>query len=286
MLDARTIRFDLRRALQRHACSRVGARCKVFSPKWAIGARRQATPLRPDRHRVPDHEPARTPSPSADSGRRIEFKRNPHYWARDLPVRRGFFNFDRVVYRYLPGQRRCRREAFKAGEFDLVQGVQRARLGAPAHGAEVGRRPDREGRRFRPAPVRACSRTSSICACRCSRISRVREALDLTYDFEMTINRYQPVHARRQHVQQLRLRGRGPAVGGRAEACSSRIRKELPPGGVRPGRTSRRATNGDPKLLRQQPAQGARPARRRPAGSSPPTAGCATPRASRSRSST
>lgn len=30
----------------------------------------------------------------------ISFKRNPDYWAKDLPVRRGFFNFDELRYDY------------------------------------------------------------------------------------------------------------------------------------------------------------------------------------------
>ena len=35
-----------------------------------------------------------------DSGRRIDFIRNPDYWARDLGVTRGQYNFERVIYRY------------------------------------------------------------------------------------------------------------------------------------------------------------------------------------------
>ncbi len=34
------------------------------------------------------------------AGKSITFKRNPDYWAKDLPSRRGFFNFDEVVYDY------------------------------------------------------------------------------------------------------------------------------------------------------------------------------------------
>ncbi len=35
-----------------------------------------------------------------EPGRRIVFARNPHYWAKDLPSRRGMFNHDRIVIDY------------------------------------------------------------------------------------------------------------------------------------------------------------------------------------------
>ncbi|MCW3478006.1 extracellular solute-binding protein [Neisseriaceae bacterium JH1-16] len=53
-----------------------------------------------------------------DLGKRSEFARDPHYWAADLPSRRGMYNFDRIVFRYYQDET-ARLEAFKAGEFDL-----------------------------------------------------------------------------------------------------------------------------------------------------------------------
>lgn len=35
-----------------------------------------------------------------EAGRYITFKRNPDYWAKDLPTRKGFFNFDEIKYDY------------------------------------------------------------------------------------------------------------------------------------------------------------------------------------------
>ena len=52
------------------------------------------------------------------SGRTITFKRNPDYWAADLPVRRGMYNFDRIVYRMFKDDV-ARLEGFKAGVFDF-----------------------------------------------------------------------------------------------------------------------------------------------------------------------
>ena len=33
-----------------------------------------------------------------DAGRSISYKRSPNYWARDLPVNKGRYNFDRLKY--------------------------------------------------------------------------------------------------------------------------------------------------------------------------------------------
>lgn len=55
---------------------------------------------------------------SYDMGRRTEFIRDKHYWAANEPVRRGMYNFDRIVFRYYKDDT-ARLEAFKAGEYDL-----------------------------------------------------------------------------------------------------------------------------------------------------------------------
>ncbi|WP_423196825.1 MULTISPECIES: extracellular solute-binding protein [unclassified Cupriavidus] len=54
-----------------------------------------------------------------DAGRGITFKRDPKYWGKDLAVRRGTYNFARVVYRLYKDET-ARLEAFKAGEFDAI----------------------------------------------------------------------------------------------------------------------------------------------------------------------
>lgn len=53
-------------------------------------------------------------------GKDITYVRDPNYWARDLPVRKGTANFDRItvkIYR----DNTARLEALKAGEFDLMR---------------------------------------------------------------------------------------------------------------------------------------------------------------------
>ncbi|HNQ92127.1 MAG TPA: extracellular solute-binding protein, partial [Alphaproteobacteria bacterium] len=54
------------------------------------------------------------------AGRSIEFTRNPDWWGKDLPVNKGRYNFDKIVYTYYRDQN-VALEAFFAGEFDLQQ---------------------------------------------------------------------------------------------------------------------------------------------------------------------
>ena len=53
-------------------------------------------------------------------GRDITYQRDPNYWARDLNVRRGLYNFDRITFKIYKDNT-AQTEAFKAGEFDYTQ---------------------------------------------------------------------------------------------------------------------------------------------------------------------
>jgi peptide/nickel transport system substrate-binding protein len=53
-----------------------------------------------------------------DAGRSITYRRNPEWWARDLPVSRGRFNFDEIRVEYFRDASSLF-EAFKAGEIDV-----------------------------------------------------------------------------------------------------------------------------------------------------------------------
>ena len=55
---------------------------------------------------------------TVDPGRRIVLERVPDYWAADLPVNRGHYNFDEIIYDYYRDDT-VAFEAFKAGETDL-----------------------------------------------------------------------------------------------------------------------------------------------------------------------
>ena len=53
-------------------------------------------------------------------GRSVSYKRNPNYWAKDLNVNRGYYNFDTITYDYYRDTTVIL-EAFKAGLFDVRQ---------------------------------------------------------------------------------------------------------------------------------------------------------------------
>jgi microcin C transport system substrate-binding protein len=55
---------------------------------------------------------------SIAQGRTIVYRRNPNYWAKDLPVNRGRFNFDKIRFEYFR-DRTAAMEAFKAGTYDF-----------------------------------------------------------------------------------------------------------------------------------------------------------------------
>ena len=184
VVDARTIRFDLADRSS-DTLFKLGA-LPVFSHKWGRKADGTYEPF----DRVISEYPI-TSGPytiaDADSGRRIEFRRDPAYWAHDLPVRRGFFNFDRVVYRYYQDED-VATEAFKAGEFDLVR----------VYGAKIWVRQHRgpkwdDGRIVKQAIPTGTGQGLQSYYLNLRRPLfqdiRVRAALDLSYDFEAT-NRY------------------------------------------------------------------------------------------------
>ncbi len=53
-----------------------------------------------------------------DVGRSIEYRRDPDYWGRDLPINRGQYNFDRIWFDYYRDGD-VMMEAFRAGEYNF-----------------------------------------------------------------------------------------------------------------------------------------------------------------------
>ena len=110
VLDERTVRFDFARP-NRELPLLVGG-LPVFSQRWGDGKPFDQivrdVPIGSGPYRLPDDS----------MGRDITYVRDPDYWGRDLPVRRGQYNFDRVTYRiYLDETSQF--EGLKAGEFDF-----------------------------------------------------------------------------------------------------------------------------------------------------------------------
>jgi peptide/nickel transport system substrate-binding protein len=53
-----------------------------------------------------------------DPGKSVTFKRNPTYWGRDLPINRGFYNFDQIRFDFYRDAN-SHLEAFKRGLYDM-----------------------------------------------------------------------------------------------------------------------------------------------------------------------
>ena len=117
VIDPRTIRFELKDP-GFDQIFKLG-RMPVFSRKYGLKADGSRPPFDQIINETPIGSGPYTIAKTA-SGRGIEFQRDPNYWARDLPVVRGMFNFDRIVYRYYTDED-IEVEAFKANEFDLMR---------------------------------------------------------------------------------------------------------------------------------------------------------------------
>ncbi len=112
VLAPRTVRFEFKRA-NAELPLMVGG-LPVFSRKWGEG--------KPFDQIVLDIPIASGPYRIGrlNFGRDITYERDPNYWARDLNVRRGLYNFDRITYKIYKDTT-AQTEAFKAGEFDYLR---------------------------------------------------------------------------------------------------------------------------------------------------------------------
>lgn len=169
-----TVRFDLRTPSAELPLL-VGS-IPVFSRAWGAG--------KPFDQVVSEHPVATGPYRIGrmNMGRDITYVRDEGYWARDLNVRRGMFNFDRITFKIYKDAT-AQTEAFKAGEFDYIQ-VFRAREWARTYA----------GKRFESGElVRRELETRNAGDFQGFLINirrekfrdpRVREAIGLAFDFE------------------------------------------------------------------------------------------------------
>ncbi|HGL6721303.1 extracellular solute-binding protein [Burkholderia contaminans] len=179
VVDPATVRFEFRSA--NRELPLIAGGVPVFSSKWG---------LRADGSRIPfDQLAFEQPIGSGpylidhyDNGRTITYRRNPAYWGADLPVRVGTNNFERIVYK-LYGDGVARLEAFKAGEYDvLVEYIARNWTRR-----DVGKRFDsgelvkREFRQHNGAGMQGFFMNLRRPL---FHDVRVRQALDLAFDFE------------------------------------------------------------------------------------------------------
>ena len=116
VLDERTVRFDFRRASAELPLLAGGL--PIFSRKWGeVDGKRKPfdqivtdMPITSGPYRIG----------RVNFGKDITYERNPDYWAKDLNVRRGMYNFDRVTF-YIFKDNTAQLEGFKAGEFDYIE---------------------------------------------------------------------------------------------------------------------------------------------------------------------
>ena len=174
VLSERALRFDFKQASAELPLIVGGM--PVFSRKWGQGQAFDKlvmdVPITSGPYKVG----------RVNFGRDITYERDPNHWARDLPARRGLYNFDRVTYKIYKDNT-AQLEAFKAGEFDYIQAFiarewARAYVGGKFNSGELVKRELRHGnagdfqgfllntRRVKFADV------------------RVRQAIALAMDFE------------------------------------------------------------------------------------------------------
>jgi microcin C transport system substrate-binding protein len=116
VVDGKTVRFDFRRV--NPELPLIVGGMPVFSRQWG----NVNGSLKPFDKIVTDVPIGSGPYKIGRVvfGRDVSYERDNNYWARDLNVRKGLYNFDRITYR-LYKDNTAQLEGFKAGEFDLVQ---------------------------------------------------------------------------------------------------------------------------------------------------------------------
>ena len=110
VLDNLTVRFNFKR--HNRELHMILGEIAIFSKDWLQGKNFSDTddikPISSGPYIVDEYQ----------RGKFIRYKRNPDYWAADLPVRKGMYNFETVKYTYYKDSS-IALEAFKAGEFDF-----------------------------------------------------------------------------------------------------------------------------------------------------------------------
>ena len=116
VLDARTVRYHFKKP-NRELPLTVGG-LPVFSRQWGV-ENGKAKPFDQIVTDIPIGSGPYKIGP-VRFGKDITYVRDPNYWARDLNVRKGSNNFDRITVKIYKDNT-ARLEALKAGEFDLMR---------------------------------------------------------------------------------------------------------------------------------------------------------------------
>ncbi len=120
VLDERHIRFDFSRPGK--DLSFVAGSVPVFSRKWGLQADGSRIPFEDLKLEQPISTGAYLLE-SASKGLSVIYRRDPDYWGDESPARRGFHNFDKVVYK-LYKDRDTQVTALRAGDYDFYSETQ------------------------------------------------------------------------------------------------------------------------------------------------------------------
>jgi microcin C transport system substrate-binding protein len=179
-LDPATVRYSFKGSLVRDLPLTV-AGLPIFSKAFYAARDFAATTMEPPLSSGPYKVG------KVSQGRTIEYLRNPDYWAKDLPVNRGRWNFDTIRYEYFR-DRTAALEAFKAGAYDF-----REEFTSKVWATEYDFPAIRDGRvKKEVVPDETPSGTQGFFVnTRREQFKdpRVRKALELAFDFEWA-NRY------------------------------------------------------------------------------------------------
>ena len=174
-LDPATVRYSFEGELVRDLPLTVAA-LPIFSKAYYAGRPFEETTLEPPLGSGP------YVVDSVAQGRSIVYARNPAYWAKDLPVNRGRFNFDKIRFEYFR-DRTAAMEAFKAGAYDF-----REEFTSKVWATEYDFPAIRAGKIVKDVlPDETPSGTQGFFLnTRRDKLKdpRVRQALDLAFDFE------------------------------------------------------------------------------------------------------
>ena len=125
---------------------------------------------------------------NVDPGKSVTLARNPNHWGRDLPINRGFWNFDEIRFDYYRDATSFH-EAFKKGLFDLRTETDPGRWQTMYDFPAV-----RDGRVIKEAFPSGLPKGSFFFAFNTRRSvfadTRVREAISLLFDFEWVNRNY------------------------------------------------------------------------------------------------
>lgn len=180
VVDAATVRFRFARP-NRELPLTVGG-LPIFSHRWG----EEGGKAKPFDQVVMDipigSGPYKIDLAKTKFGKDVTYVRDPKYWAKDLPVRRGTANFDRISVKIYKDNT-AKLEALKAGEFDLMRFFSAGDWARRVNGKrfDTGELVKTEFEHRLPTGFQ-----SYVLNTRRSKLSdvRVRQALGLALDFE------------------------------------------------------------------------------------------------------